>query len=80
MIFFVTLVITVPFLQFNNGLGPAEKFCSYSVMREVGAGSPSADTSPRGRDQETRSQPTGRTHLPSRQSGFSVAGAQSSSL
>lgn len=57
----------------------SEMLSSYSVMRAVGAGSPSADTSPRGRGQETRNQPTGRTHLPSRQSGFSVAGAQSSS-
>lgn len=53
--------------------------CPYSVRRGVGAGSLSADTSPRGRDQATRSPPTGHTHPPSRQSGSSVAGAQSSS-
>ncbi len=53
--------------------------CSYSVRREVGAGSPSADTSPQGRGQVTRSPPTGHTHPPSRQSGSLVAGAQSSS-
>lgn len=49
------------------------------MRRGVGAGSPSADTSPQGRGQVTRSQPTGHTHPPSRQSGSSVAGAQSSS-
>lgn len=54
--------------------------CPYSVKLGVGAGSPSADTSPQGRGQVTRSQPTGHTHPPSRQSGSSVDGAQSSSL
>lgn len=47
------------------------------MKRAVGAGSLSADTSPQGTGQVTRSPPTGRTHPPSRQSESSVAGAQS---
>lgn len=53
--------------------------CSYFVKQGVGAGSLSADTIQQGRGQVTRSPPTGHTRLPSRQSGSSVAGAQSSS-
>lgn len=59
-------------------LGDSNASRPYPVRRGVGAGSPSADTSPQGRGQATRSPPTGHIHPPSRQSGSSVAGAQSS--
>lgn len=47
------------------------------MKQGVGADSLSADTSPQDRGQVTRSPPTGHTRPPSRQSGSSVAGAQS---
>lgn len=53
--------------------------CFYRVQEVVGADSPWAHTSRRGKCLESRSPPTGRTHPPNHQSGWAAGGPRTAS-